>query len=120
MSFAARMESLTDEYKDRLRRVRNSATMKVVNEAQTPVASGGNMPVKTGNLRGSIAGRVGDRPSTTSGSPASALASAALSDLVFIGWTANYSLQMEARYGFARLATANWRSKVEEAAREVR
>lgn len=119
-SLEQQVAQINGRYADRLRRIRADATMQIVERAQLPVASGGNMPVVTAKLKNSIRGAVNSIPTGASDSPAGAVARAGLGDEILIGWTANYAWVQEIRRGFMRLALTGWRDAVEVAAKRVR
>jgi hypothetical protein len=120
MSFGARVKMLTEGYKRDLKRVKTTAALSAVNEAQTPVKAGGRMPVDTGFLRRSIRAAIGSMPSESDDSPAAALSRADLGEPVLIGWTASYAMIQELRQGFMRGAAMNWDRHVRDAVQRVR
>lgn len=81
------------------------AAQTVANEVKTPIASGGHMPVKTGNLRRSLMASTAEMPSIkegkqqfTDGGIEMIIAGAELGSTVFLGFQAAYALRME--FGF--------------------
>lgn len=95
------------------------SAQRIAHEASVPRAQGGNMPVDTGFLRNSIRGSTSSMPGSESEAVEIAILSAQLGDTLYIGWTANYAIYMEARYGYMRLAAQNWKAIVNEVAKEV-
>ncbi len=81
---------------------------------------GGKMPVDTGFLRGSLAASKTGMPAGGAGPPELVLLTTKLGDSIFMGWTANYAIFMEARYGFQRSAAQNWNYIVTSVTAEVR
>lgn len=53
-TFTAQIDAVFAKYGRRMNAIVGDATQETVRIAQTPVAKGGNMPVDTGNLRGSL------------------------------------------------------------------
>lgn len=104
----------------------------LVEEAQEPRGSGGNMPIRTGFLRSTGDAALNKLPVGETEAPegvesftwdASAallvINQAKLGDTVYFGWSANYAIYMEDRYGFVRLAAQNWPQIVNRAARRL-
>lgn len=96
------------------------SAQRLAQQANVPRAQGGNMPVDTGYLRNSQGASLQGMPSTGAQPPALVLLSTKLGDSIYMGWTANYAIYMEARYGFARLAAQNWDFIVDKAVAEVK
>ena len=98
----------------------------VVNDAQTPVAKGGRMRVKTGFLRSSGAAALNMVPrGATKGDPNmvydysgtsvnEALARMKIGDVFYFGWTANYARVREAYDGFLEVAVQKWQQFVNQ------
>lgn len=133
MSFGGDVAAFERKFASRLRAVGRGAVQETVNEANTPIAKGGRMPVVTGFLRTSGAGAVGGMPSGESTNPGGsvresegALAAVLLrwdpskGEAFYYGWTANYARPMEYRYGFMRGAAENWQQHVEDESRKAR
>ena len=104
----------------------------IVEEAQEPVGSGGNMPVISSFLRNSGDAAlnqlpVGETVKPEDYVPRSWDAEAALlvinratfEDKFFFGWTAVYANRVEEKRGFARLAAQRWPQIVTAAARKL-
>jgi hypothetical protein len=104
----------------------------LVEEAQEPRGSGGNMPVDTGFLRNTGDAALNQLPVGETEAPEPGqgfvwdaqaalltIAQAKLGDTVYFGWTAVYANAMEEKYGFARLAAQNWPQIVNKAARTI-
>jgi hypothetical protein len=112
--------------------VLKEATQRLIEQAQTPIGEGGNMPIDTGFLRASLVvtrnarydgqGRPNPGLKVTYNDAAVAITlnSIKLGDIIHVSWVANYAVFMEFRYGFARLAIQNWQFIVNQVAREVR
>ena len=96
------------------------SAQRLAQQANVPRAQGGNMPVDTGYLRNSQGASLQGMPSTGAQPPALVLLSTKLGDSIYMGWTANYAIYMEVRYGFARLAAQNWDFIVDKAVAEVK
>lgn len=105
----------------------------LAHRSNTPIAQGGKLPVDTGFLRASQAGsRIGMPYGPTKGqrnqvyaTPFAGpieliVAQSNIGDTVWIGWTAEYAIYMEARYGFMRSEAQNWQFIVQQATNEVR
>lgn len=127
--FTAQVAAFKTNADAKMLAVFRESAQRLAQEANTPTAQGGNMPVDTGFLRGTQAANIGAMPSGPSSAtqgPASAepvelvVLSAQLGDKLFIGWTANYAKYMEAMYGFMRLASQNWNATVRSVVQEVR
>ena len=105
--------------------------------AMQPQDEGGNMPVKTGNLRNSLAAsRQGVPPVKWRGKKAdgthtkvtfadngfqlqSEITAAAIGDTIYLGFQAPYAYKAERANGFVRLAAQRWPQIVEEAIASV-
>jgi hypothetical protein len=102
-------------------------------KANTSRFKGGNTPVDTSFLINSFSGAVnsiprgeGDKPNGyvatdfDAGPALLAINRLKLGDRLVLGWTANYAMQMEAKYGFMRSAAQQWPQIAEKSARKVR
>jgi hypothetical protein len=107
MSFAAQISEWAQQTEGALEAVFQDAAQTVFNEVRTPVAAGGRMPVKTGNLRRSFLASTAEMPSIKQGKEefpdlggASELiiAGAELGSTIFIGAQASYAARLE--FGF--------------------
>lgn len=108
------------------------STQRIVNEIRTPRARGGNMPVDTGFLRASVTVQINTlsapvtmNPNRKMKHPDSTqwvinLAQAEAGDIIFVAFTANYAVFMEARYGFVRLGIQNFQQHVNAATQELK
>lgn len=109
-----------------------ASVQDLIEEAQEPRGSGGNMPKDTGFLQNTGDAALNRLPTGPTEAPegvesftwdASAalavIAQAKLGDTVYFGWSANYAIYMEDRYGFVRLAAQNWPQIVNAAARRL-
>ena len=138
-SFSATIDRWVAETKERMVAVRNIAAERTIEDMQTPVAKGGNMPVKTNFLRASLQATIGDslppvreKPEGVetfnygAGQVTLILARADLGDVITVAYTANYAKAVN--YGargrparmFVELAAQRWPRHVDEAARYVR
>lgn len=108
-----------------------ASAQKLFEDAQTPRAKGGLMPVDTAFLRLSFAAQIGSMPTgpgnASDGRPqdweapvALAIAQTQPGDVLFAGWTARYARPMEDRYAFMRTSAAKWQSFVDASVREAR
>lgn len=136
-SFAAQVGAFASKTKERMTAVRNAAVERTIEEMQTPVAKGGNLPVDTGFLRASLQVTTGApipavQPNPGAGSfsysgqqVVTVLSGAPLDAVIYAAYGANYAVFQE--YGargrpgrrFVALAAQNWTRNVEEAAREL-
>lgn len=104
----------------------------IIEDAQKPVAKGGNMRVKTGFLRNSGIAAIGGLPSGPDVNPGDILPEwdnsamvvtlnrLKLGQTIFFGWTANYAIHRENQDGFVRRATQNWQQIVNEVTAEAK
>ena len=110
----------------RLEAVWKTAAQDIAREMQTPRAKNGRMPVDTSYLRNSFSADINATPSGngetpyTSGPISIVINRAKIGDTVVFGWAAQYSIYVEARYGFLRSATQNWQQIVDKAAQKVK
>jgi hypothetical protein len=112
---------------ERMLAVVRQSISEVVEEAQTPVAKGGRMRVKTGFLRASGIATLNTLPSGQSkGDPKGSytwkgesinvvLAQIKIGDVFFFGWTARYAKIREVYDGFLETSLQNWQSHVDKA-----
>lgn len=134
-SFAAQVGAFASKTKERMTAVRNAAVEATIEQMQTPVGKGGNMPVKTNFLRGSMQVTTGAPIAASQPHPGGAsytydsgqvtlvLANAPLDAVIYAAYGAKYAPFQE--YGargkpgrrFVALAAQNWPRNVEDAAR---
>ena len=120
-SFAQQVGAFVAKSDARMTAVFRQSAQDVINEAQEPRGRGGNMPIRTGFLRGTGDSALNKLPvgetkppegqetfSWDAGAALAVIAQAKLGDTIFFGWSAEYSVYMESRYGFLRLAAQNW------------
>jgi hypothetical protein len=119
-NFSSQVKAFADKAKKRQTAVFRESAQRLSTEANVPRAQGGNMPVDTGFLRGSMAASPSGMPATGALPPAIVLLSLQAGDTIFMGWTANYAIYMEQRYAFARLAAQNWDFIVNKVVKEVK
>lgn len=115
--FGEQVKKWVTKAEKRYRATTKTAVKNVVNDAQTPKGKGGNMPVITSFLRGSLVAAVGEMPSgatkpnkgdestpaneTQEGSGfayALALWEPNAEEVFYVGWSAAYARRIE--YGF--------------------
>ena len=110
----------------RLDAVWKTAAQDIAREVQTPRSKNGKLPLDTGFLRNSFAANINANPigngnSTYSEGPVSIVINRAkIGDTVVFGWGAQYSIYVEARYGFLRSAAQNWQQIVDKSAQKVK
>ncbi len=128
-SFTLQMQAFRDQTKEQMRAVLSASVQEVIEEAQTPVAQGGRMPVDTGFLRNSLVSELnGSKVAEGPESYVLAAASIKPGDVARFGWTAEYALRMELGFvgedskgrtfnqqgrHFAESAAAQWPAIVE-------
>jgi hypothetical protein len=125
-SFEAQMKDWSERAKGQLLNIIRQSAQEVIEDAQTPVAQGGRMPVDTGFLRNSlVSGRDGSFGPSDASSYVLALATMELGDVLRFGWSAEYAVHVE--YGargrsgrfFVGVAAARWPEVVNKNARSV-
>ena len=118
--FAAKVEAWVRETKERMTLVIRASAQDVIEEAQAPVAKGGNMPVDTGFLRNSLQSSLNGSTSLTGAESYVMVASRmVVGSVADFGWSANYARHVE--YGargrkgrfFVRNAAAQWQDIVD-------
>ena len=130
--FASQVGAFVAKSDARMTAVFRQSAQELIIEAQTPRGKSGNMPVDTGFLRNSGVASLNTLPSGESIKPdnyagggwsadeaALIIARAKLGDRIIFGWVAQYSIYMEARYGWLRLAVQNWPQTVNRVAKET-
>mgnify|MGYP003463566278 CR=1 FL=1 len=102
-TFAAQLKDFADLTSAKLELVVKQSAQDMFSDAQTPKATGGNLPVDTGFLRNSFVSALNGQGAVT-GADAYALTIAGmeLGDSIFGGWTAEYARHVE--YGTAKMA----------------
>jgi hypothetical protein len=130
-SFSAQISKHISAYQSRMMAVIRASGQDVFEEALTPRAKGGNLPVDTSFLRNSAKAQIGSMPSGPS-TPADGMPSAPDGQItltlvrlkpgqtIYLGFCANYARYMENRYGFVRLAAQQWQQIVNKNAAELR
>lgn len=122
------------KHEGRMLTVFRESAQDLIEESQVPRRKGGNMPVRFGFLRNSGQAALNNTPSGESVRPKNYTAGddwdpnesliivnrAKIGDRIVFGWTANYAIYMEARYGFLRLAAQNWPAIVKRNAERLR
>lgn len=118
-NFANQVAAFAEKARRRQTGIFRASAQALAEMANVPRAQGGNMPVDTGFLRNSLAASSSGMPATGAAPPQVVLLSLQAGATIYIGWTANYAIYMEYRYGFARLAAQNWNSIVARATQEA-
>jgi hypothetical protein len=119
MSFSKDVSRFVDKAEKRQSAIFRTAVQDLTERANTPIAKGGRMPVDTGALRGSLVGKTGSMPDSSSDSIAAALARWKLGETFYAGWFQHYAPYMEAMYGYMRGAAEKWPQIVKDAVRKV-
>lgn len=141
-SFAAQVSAWASAEIERAEAVYQTAAQTVANEVRTPVAAGGRMPVKTGNLRRSLMASTSSMPTIIEGkqefsdSPIElVIAGAELGGTIWLGFQASYAARREFGFvgtdslgrmynetgmGFVSATAQRWPQIVQEAEQEVR
>jgi len=111
--FAAKVQNI-------MREIPIEASKALIEDVRVPVSSGGNMPVKYGNLRNSVTVDFATIPPASTEYPdalveadPTARNNARLDNSrpgarIFIGFRAIYAPLMEIKYAFVRLASQKW------------
>lgn len=119
-TWAAEIGGWTVRTRTRLKAVWQESIVLLVDIMQTPRLSGGNMPMRTGFLRASLAAGVGGIPPATREGAANGfygwdrsvtvgvIRALEAGERIVIGYTAHYAVYVELRYGFQRLAVQEW------------
>lgn len=136
--FSATVTGWCAEKKTRMTAVRREAVQRTIEAMQTPVAKGGNMPVKSGYLRASLKATIGFADFTATDNPGGdtvfsydpspislVIAGADVSDPITASYTAVYA--RIANYGganraprlFVDLAAQRWPQIVADVATEA-
>lgn len=135
--FADQVAASVRKFKRRYRATARGAIQKTNSIAQETVFEGGRMRIKTGFLRASNSGAVGQMPrgpvrgekdgkyavGSFVGTPVStALLSwePLLQVPFYVGWTANYARLREANDGFLREAVGQWGETVRQVGEDAR
>ena len=138
-TFAAKIDAWARKSETRMRAIVRESAQRVFNEANIVGPSvanpgggeGGKMPVDTGFLRASFVVDIGSMPAGPSrGAPGGSYAADTsytlklkgmkLGDTVYGGWSAQYAVYMEHRYGFMRSAAQNWQPIVAAVVQEAK
>lgn len=133
--FGEQVRAFAEKAKQRQEVIFRESAQRVMEQANTPIAQGGRMPVDTGFLRNSVVASTSGVPDGGSGPPALVFAQMEVGQTVWAGWTARYALRMEygfygedklgrvyaqAGNGFMRAAAQNWAFIVAEVTNEVK
>jgi len=123
VTFAAAVNAWTKKSEARMNAVFRDSVQRLANEVRVPIAAGGHMPVKTGNLRRSLLASTAQMPglgaekatySDGSAQISATIAGARLGQTIYLGFQANYAPYMENRYQFVGLAAQRWQQIVRE------
>ena len=120
--FAAAIADFQRSFDDKVRIASIGAIQDLAAQANTSVGAGGNMPVDTGDLMGSIEGGVNGSKGTA---VAAAMARFQAGDSAWIGWQMEYAAHVEfgsqgrSGRGYARKAAQNWKAIVRANAQKV-
>ena len=118
--FDDQVKKHADTYKRRMRAIFQQSAQELFEEAQTTIPNGGRLPIDLGFLRASFSASLNGAPQGPSRNPGKAsftydgaqvsttINGAKLGDTIWAGWSAEYAIYMEARYGFFRGAAQNW------------
>lgn len=142
MGFAATISEWGRAELERAEAIFQTAAQTVANEVRNPVADGGRMPVKTGNLRRSLMASTSEmptiKPEQTEFSESGVelvIAGAELGSTVFLGFQAGYAARMnfgfvgedslgrvynQAGFGFVDAVAQRWPEIVKAAEATVR
>lgn len=142
-SFDVVMDKFVADSNEKMLAVVKNSIKEVVEDAQTPIAKGGKMPVDTGFLRLSGQGQLNQIPSgptrgrhrkATDGEGVlpeyatsdkadyilSILAKMKIGDVFYFGWTAIYALKQEIYHGFMESAVMKWKEIVDNQIRRLK
>ena len=131
-TFSAQLSNWVRSSKSRLEAVVKESAQRLFEQAQTPIAQGGNLPVDTGFLRSSFSVDYGSMPSGPAQNPgkknhtfdnssiALRLTGFTPGETIYAGWTAEYAVYMEVRYAFQRRAAQNWSVIVKDVVSELK
>lgn len=123
MSLTLDLNKWVTKTEARMESVAKESFQRLIEEAQQPVAKGGNMRVDTGFLRNSGVAAIGSIPIGPSVNPftqknespiwdnsstAAVINSLKIGQIIYFGWTANYAIHRENKDGFVRRATQDW------------
>ncbi len=91
--FIADVEAFAKKTIDQMERVAKQSVQDVLEDAQTPVAQGGDMPVDTGFLRNSLVVRIGGTQRSKGGDDfILGLSTMKLGNTITAEWTAKYAI----------------------------
>ena len=126
-SFSADLQRFSKRVQARALDVARESIQDVIDDAQTPKAKGGRMPVDTGFLRNSLAsGLNGSFGPPDENSYTLTIFQLDLGDVARFAWTAEYAIFQElgtsafAGNHFVGVAAAKWPQFVEANARRIR
>jgi len=125
--FVADVQAFADKNIDQMLRVAKQSIQDTVRQAQTPVAQGGDMPVKDGFLRNSLVTSVaGSDRGKGANSYVLGIAQLQLGDAFQVAWTTDYAIARHYAVGVGQggglwrdKAAQNWSQTVKKNARLV-
>lgn len=127
--FSAAIDEWTRKTEARIVEVFHVAAQTAAETMSRPWEEGGRLPVKTGNLKRSLAASTIGPPAVLwgqkkfTGNPAgieAVIDSAKIGQTVWLGFQAIYARKVELDNGFVRLTAQNWPQIVEAAAEDVK
>ena len=131
--FGRQLERFARKYKRRMDAIPQQAALTTVHAAQLHNKKGGHMRIDTGFLRASIQAAIGSMPRGEGrGEPdeqyawkddsvtATIIRWNPATEVLYVGWTANYARYREATDGFMRLAAQQWPRVVGKVASQVK
>lgn len=138
-SFAKDIAKFRDKARKRSTAIFRESAQRLAHKVNTSIDNGGRTPVDTGFMVASFTGSTSGVPRGPGsgrsrkageagllyrgpvGQPVElAILSAQLGQSVWMGWSANYSVFMEERYGFFRAGSQNWQNIVNEVTVEAK
>lgn len=138
-SFSKQVGAFRDKARRRSLAIFRESVQRLAHQANRSRFDGGRTPIDTGFLvasfvasksgvpsgpgrgRARAAGETGLLYTSPLGQPVEVvILSAQLGDSIWAGWSANYSVFMEERYGFFRTGSQNWQNIVNEVTVEAK
>lgn len=130
--FAAEVDEMIKENVALLRAVGQVAIQSLVHQITLPVREGGDMPIDTGFLWNSDAASLTGMPSgegnkqpnvkyVRDGAPVQAVINQMkVGENFYYGWTAEYAVKLNDKYGFLDKGLQNWQDHVDRAVAEAK
>jgi hypothetical protein len=141
VDFNVVIDKFVADSKEKMLAVVKNSIQEVVQDAQTPIAKGGKMPVDTGFLRSSGTANLNNTPSgeilgrkrlpgeegvladyavdDKASYLTDTLIKMKIGDTFFFGWTAIYAKRQEVYNGFMESAIMNWQNIVNNQVRRL-